>query len=164
MAGSSVEYARVNVGAGSSREGFEEIVHKLRLQIANAQSADLGINNRRGASSEIHRSQTERFVHGHDKITGAQNAAAIAQSTIKNLTQRDPNILNGVMLIHIQVALRREFQIEAAVSSKEFHHVVEETDACRNLILSSTFDREGYIYLRFRGLAMEGGLSHTFTS
>src|SRR5258708_756897 len=164
MAGSSVQHARVNVGAGSSREGFEQIVYKLRLQIANTQSADLGINYRRGASSEIHRGQTERFVHWHDKITGAQNAAAIAQSTIKNLTQRDPNILNRVMLINIQVALRRQFQIEASMSSKELHHVVEETDACGDLILSVTLDREGDLDLRFRGLAMEGRFPHICTS
>src|SRR3982074_285224 len=132
MARSSVEYARVNVGAGSSREGFEEIVYKLRLQIANAQSADLGINNRRGASSEIHRGQTERFVHGHDKVTGAQNAAAVTQGTIENLAQCDTHILDREMLIHIQVALSRQFQIEAAVSSKGFHHVVDATDACRD--------------------------------
>src|SRR5258708_3561075 len=68
------------------------------------------------------------------------------------------------MLIHIQVALRRHFQIEATVSSKELHHVVEETDACGNLIPSSTLDRESDIDLRLCRLAMEGRFSHTCTS
>src|SRR5260370_24504648 len=50
------------------------------------------------------------------------------------------------------------------MSSEELHHVVEETDACGNLIPSSTLDRESDIDLRLRGFAMKSRLPHTCAS
>jgi hypothetical protein len=124
------------------------------LQIPHARGANFGIDDRDRAATEIDGRQSESFVHGHDKVTSTQNALAISQSTIENFTQRNANILDGVVLIHIQITHRRELQIESAVPREELQHVVKETNSRRNLILSAAFNRERNPNLGFRGLAM----------
>jgi hypothetical protein len=96
----------MNVGARAAREALKKVVHQFRLEISNPCRADFCIDNRGRASPEIDGSQPESFVHGHDEITCAQNAASISQSAIKRLAQGNPHVLDGVVLIHIQITRR----------------------------------------------------------
>ena len=51
----------------------------------------------------------------------------------KQLAQHDADILDGVVLIHIQIAVGFQLQIEAAVLGEQLQHVIEEADAGRDL-------------------------------
>src|ERR1700676_5473102 len=79
MAGSSIQNARMNIGARTARKPFKEVVHQFHLQISHTRSADFCIDYRGGASAKVDGRQTESFVHWHNEITGAQNTPAISQ-------------------------------------------------------------------------------------
>jgi hypothetical protein len=154
----------MNICTRAAGKALEEIVYQLHLQISDTRRTNFGIDNRRSAPTEINRGKTERFVHRHDKVTGAQNTAAISESLVKDLAQSDADVFHRVVLIHIQVADRGEFQIESAMPRKQFHHVVEKTDSGGDFIFAATFDGERNPNLRLRGFAMQIGFPHTFTS
>ena len=44
------------------------------------------------------------------------------------------------MLIHVQIAIGAQLQIEAAVFGEQLQHVVEEADAGRDLVPAAPFD------------------------
>jgi len=164
MAGAAVKHARVNIGASSASEALEEVGHQFDLKISNARCADFRIDDRSGASTEIHGGQTESFIHGHDKVAGTENAAAVSQGAIEDFAQSDSNVFDSMMLIDIEVADSGKFQIECAVPRKKFQHMIEKTNSRRDFVLSTTLNRERNPNFGFRGLAMELRLSHAVTS
>ena len=164
VAGTSVKHTEMNIGACAPGKALEEIAHQFHLQISHSRRTDSGIDHRRRASSEIDGGETESFIHGHDKVAGAQNSAAISQRAVEDLAQSNADVFDRVVLVHVQIAYCREFQIESAVSSKELQHVVEKTDSSGDLVLPATFNRERNPNLGFRGLAMQLGFPHTLTS
>ena len=149
MAGASVEHARVDIGASATRKALEEIAHQFHLQISDSRRADPCIDDRRRASTEIDGRQAESLVHGHDEISGAQNAATISKRAVEDFAQSNPNIFDGVVLIHFQVADRLEFQIESAVPCKQLQHVVQKVDSRRNLVLTTALDGERNLESQF---------------
>src|ERR1700674_3439302 len=155
VAGASVKHAGMNIGTRASGKTLKEIAHQFHLQISHSRRTDFGIDHRRRASPKIDGGETEGFIHGHDKVAGAQNSAAISQRAIEDLAQSNADVFYCVVLVHVQIAYRREFQIESAVPGKELQHVVEKTDSRGDLVLSATFNGERSPNLRFRGLAVE---------
>src|ERR1700735_2912528 len=154
----------MDIRACAPGKAFEEITHQFRLQIPYSRCTDLGIDYGGNPSPEIDGRQAESFVHGHEEIAGAQDAAAIAQSTVEYFAQSNPNILHGVVLIDIKVACGCQFQIESAMPGKEFKHMVKKADSRGHFILSTTFNGERNPNLGFRGLAVEFSFPHALTS
>ena len=105
MVGAAVHGLHVNVGARTARKSLEEIRHQFGLQIADQARPHLGIHRKRRPPAQVHRGNRQRLVHRHQEISGAQNAAFISQSAIECFAQRDPHVLDSVVLIHIEIAI-----------------------------------------------------------
>jgi hypothetical protein len=71
------------------------------VQISDTRRTNFRIDDRGSAPAEINRRETESLVHRHDKIAGAQNASAVSESPVKNLSQSDADIFHCVVLIHV---------------------------------------------------------------
>jgi hypothetical protein len=140
MAGAPIHHAHVNIGARSSCEAFEKIGNQFCLQIADARGADFCLNYGDCAAAEVDRCETESFIHGHEKIAGAQNAAPIAQCPVERLAQTDADIFDGVMLINIEVARSGKFQVKTAMTREQFQHVVEESNSRGHFVLATALD------------------------
>ena len=65
----------MNVGFGRLREALEKILHQFDLEIADAFCCDLRIHDAARPSAKIYGGSSECFVHGHQEIARAQNAA-----------------------------------------------------------------------------------------
>ena len=58
-------------------------------------------------SAEIDRGCRQRFVHRHQKISGAQNAALFDPRAFCNgFAERDADVFDGVVLIDVEIAFR----------------------------------------------------------
>ncbi len=164
MAGAPVKHARMNVGARAACEALKEVAHQFRLQIADPRRSNLSLDHGYRAAAKVHCRQSESLVHGHQKIPGSPDAAPVAKSAVERLTQRDPHIFHRVVLIHIQIAPSREFQVEPAVPREQFEHMVEKTDPGGDFVLSAALNGEGNLNFRFCGLAMQFSFPHDCTS
>ena len=108
----------MNIRARAAGKALEEIIDQFRLEIADSSRSHPSLDDGHRAAAEVHGREAKGFVHGHQKISGSQDAAPVPQRAVKRLTQADADILDGVVLIHIQVAQCGELQIEAAVTGE----------------------------------------------
>ena len=87
-------------------------------------------------------------------VTGA------AQGFGKGLTESDADVLHGVMIINIDIALALEDQIEPAVSGQEGQHVVQKAAAAVHRTGAAAVQIQIQINIGLRCLAGDGGSSH----
>jgi len=112
------------------------------LQIADQARADLGIDRKCDASTEIDGSDGKRLVHRHKEIAGAENAALVSKSAIEGFAQCNSDVLDRVVLIHVEIAVTLQLQVKRTMAREELEHVIEEANPGRDLVLAGTFDRE----------------------
>src|SRR5580704_3604178 len=115
MWGSPVERAQMHAGARRLRKTLEKIFHELGLKIADALGCDLGLHDAIGPAAEIHSSGGQCFVHGHEEISRSQNPPLGTERFLYRLPERDPDVFDSVMLVHIQIAARIHSKIKRAV-------------------------------------------------
>ena len=132
----------MDVGAGGLREALKKIFEQFSLEIAYAASGDFRAADAVWAAAEIDRGGGERFVHGHQKISGAEDAALGAQGFLYGLTKHDTDIFYSVVLIDVEIAAGIEIHVEGAVACYEFEHVIEETDAGVDVGFSAAVENE----------------------
>src|SRR5687767_4018810 len=157
MTGSAVQDDDVNVRAGCGGKPLEEIRDQLTLQIADTLDLELQIDHRMWPPAEIDRRHTKRFVHRHDEVAGAIDALAVAERLQRRFTERNAHVLNGVMLIDVEISIRTQRQVEAAVTRKQLEHVVEEADSGPDVVLPLAIDDQLAANLRLRRLAVDSG-------
>jgi hypothetical protein len=100
----AVQEAQVNVRARGLRETAKEILEQFRLQAADVLRRKFPFADQVRTSAEIDGRRRERFVHGHQKISGAQNAALRAERLAHRLAENDAGVLDGVVLIDFEIA------------------------------------------------------------
>src|SRR5258708_2239640 len=110
------------------------------------------------------RRKAQSLVHWHDEVSRAQNPKLVTQRLVESLTQGDPNVLHRMVVVHIQLALGVETKIEAAMPSKQFQHMVEESNAGGNLVPSSAIDVQRKVDASLVGVALDASLPHATTS
>ena len=60
------------------------------------------------------------------------DALHVAERLFHRLPERDADILGGVVVIDVQVALGLDREVDAGMARQEFEHVVEKADAGRD--------------------------------
>src|SRR6185437_2973355 len=105
MVRSPIQHSGMNVGFGAARESLEKIGHQLGLKIAHQPGCSFGVNNGSSTAAEIDCSHAHGFIHRHQEISGAQNAALRAQSLVECLPDCDAYVLYRVMLIDIEITV-----------------------------------------------------------
>ena len=68
--------------------------------------------------AQVHGRQGQRVVHGHDEEPGPADAAEIPEGPPEGLAEAEAAVLDQVMLIHGQVSLRLEAEVESAVAGQ----------------------------------------------
>src|SRR6266403_609355 len=116
MRGTAVESAQMNVGFCRLREALEEILHQFDLEIADTFCRDLRIHDAVRPSAKIHGGSSECFVHGHQEVARAQNAALGAECFLHRLAESNSHIFHRVVLVHVKIAARVRVHPDSASS------------------------------------------------
>src|SRR5215471_19658675 len=106
----------MHVGARGLREPDEKIFEEFNPEVANAVGFDYGVYHAVWPPTEVDCSGGEGFIHGHQKIARAKNAFFRTERFLYSFPERDAYVLNGVMLVHIEIAARVDLQIKRAVT------------------------------------------------
>src|SRR5688572_28366645 len=157
---SSVQHFHMDIATDPLREPFEEIVDQLALQIAHALDVQRQVDDRVRASAEIHRRHGQRFIHRHDEVAGAVDAAARAERLRHGLAQRNAEILNRVVLIDVQIACGANFEIERTVARHQLEHVIEKPDSGTDVVPPFALDAETHTNLRLARFSVDYGTPH----
>src|SRR5439155_20941278 len=164
MTGSAVEQLEVHVGARRGGRSFEEVLNQLGLQTAYARASFRDVDHRVRAAAQVDGGDRERFVHRHQKITRAIDAAARAERRRHRLAECNAEIFDGVMLIDVEVAGGLDLEIESAMTRDQLQHVIEKADPGVNPVASSAVERQPQRDLRLSRAAADYGAAHSTSS
>ena len=95
--------------------------------------------------------------HRQDGGTEATNPLARAQRLADGVSQGDPDVLDGVVQIDLEISLGGDLQIEEPVLRKRLQHVVEEGNPGRDVILPRTIEHDFDLDVCLLRLADDGG-------
>ena len=80
------------------------------------------------------------------------------------LAESDADVLDGVVLIDVEIAVRVDAQIERAVAREQLEHVIEESDAGRDVVPASAVEFDPHPDLRLRRPSVDQGAAHSTSS
>src|SRR6185295_2713420 len=92
------------------------------------------------------------------------DALARAERLRHRLAERDAEVLDGVVLIDVEIAGRVDPQIEGAVARDELQHVIEEADAGAHAVLALALEAERQRDLRLGRPAIDYRAAHSTSS
>ena len=135
------------------REQFGVHLAKARLRIGRFIDAVRPPRNVEDAAGQ-------RFVHRRMRFAVTGDAALVAQRLGNRLAQRERRILDGMMLVDMEVALHRHGDVDQRMARQLFDHMVEETDSGGHRIIARPVKIDGNRDIRFLGRALDSGGSH----
>ena len=106
----------MDVCVGAAGEAFKEVGDELGLQVADETGTDFRIYGVGGAAAEVDGGYGQGFVHGHEEVAGAIDAAFVADGAGDGFAECNADVFYGVVLVNIQVATAGQVKIEAAVA------------------------------------------------
>src|SRR5215217_2493346 len=105
-----------------------------------------------GPATKINRRLCQTVVHWQAKTISFQ-AQFIAYRLRKSLTQSNTGILNGMVLINMQVAIRFDAQVYTTMTGNLVQHVVKEIQPCVDVRLTRPIQVNINTDLRLIGIA-----------
>ena len=130
----TVNQIDVQVAAQVLREGEPEVADEFRRKVTHFLSPEFGPEVQEEPSGEIDDCAGQGLVHRDVGRTVPRDERFVAERLSKGLSQRDSHVLDGVVLVHVQVPLAPDVQIEPAVTREQGEHVIEEANAGRDFV------------------------------
>lgn len=126
-------------------ESMKELAHQLCVERANLLSGKIDLPDQKRASRNIKSGTHQCVVHRKQTRAIAHDTALVADRLSNGLTQSDANVLDGVMVVDMQIALAANCHVDQGVPGQLVKHVVKEPHAGSHVILSGAIeiDRHG---------------------
>ena len=106
-------------------QALEEMSEHFRGHIADVLPMEVDIPHQPRTPAEVEGHGGQTVVHGQREAI-ALDAALAAQGLQQAVAQGQGRVLNGVMLVDVQVALSPDGEVDVAVAANLLEHVVEE--------------------------------------
>ena len=90
----------------------------------------------------------------------AAHTFLVADRLGKGLAERNPDVLDGVVRIDMQIPFGLDLEIDHSVARNLVEHVVEESNPGCKPGFAATVKIEPNLDLRFEGIASDLGLAH----
>ena len=115
--------------AAVHREGGEELADELGVEAADLRRREVDLPDQEGPAGEVERGADQRVVHREVAGAVAADAALVAERLRERAAERDADVLDGVVVVDVQVAGGADLEVEERVAGELVEHVVEEADA-----------------------------------
>ena len=153
MAVSAMMQQQMKIHQSITTDRRPEFLNQFSIKLPDLLGRELNSIHKRHATAQIDGGCDQRLFHWQRHVTVATDPLLIAQRLIKAATKTDPDVFDRVVMINVQIADRFDLQIEESVPSKQGEHMIEETNARGDLILSAAVEIDGKLDLRFSGIA-----------
>ena len=118
--------------AGIHREGLEPLADQLGVEGADLVAPELRLEHQERPAGHVDRDARQRLVHRQVHVGIAGDALHVAERLLHRLAERDADILGGVVVVDMQVALGLDRDVDARMARQQVEHVVEKADAGRD--------------------------------
>ena len=156
----AVERLDMQRHAGIHGEGLEPLLHQLGVEGADLVAHELGLEHQERPPGNVDGDPRQRLVHRHMHVGVAGDALHVAERLLHRLAERDADILGGVVMVDMQVALGLHRDVDAGMARQQIEHVVEKADAGRNRRRAGAVEIDRDLDVGFLGGAFDGRLTH----
>src|SRR5689334_1867022 len=126
LAAQHVDVERHAAGDGERLEEVGQVLGRdLADRLAPEPQADLGP----GPAGEVDHGTRQGLVERRVGVAEAADAAPVAERLVERLAERQGAVLGGVVVVHFEVALAGQLEVEPGVLRQAGQHVVEEAEA-----------------------------------
>src|SRR5260370_42062523 len=149
----------MQVHADFVAERLHKIAHQHGLKLAHALLLYRDVVREVHAPADIDHRAAERLIERHDRVAKPPDTRTIAERLAKRAAHHDPDVLDRVMLVDMEIAARLDHQIEEAMAREALEHMVEERHAGMNFDAPRTVQRERHRDRRLARLALDSRLA-----
>src|ERR1700690_4149233 len=147
-------------------ERAAEFLHEDEVEIPDEHGLRLHAVGEERAPAHVHHDTRQRFVHREEEESVPGDAQLVPQRLLEGLAKDKADILDRVVVVDVDVALRLDREVKEAVLREQRQHVVEEADPRRDLGHTGAVDGERYRNVRLGRLpgdsrySLGGSFSH----
>src|SRR5260370_3052018 len=150
----------MQVHAAFVAERLHKIAHQRGVNLADALLIYPDVVREVDASADIDHRAAERLIERDRGVPETPDTRTIPQRLAKRPAHHDPDVLDRVMLIDMEVAARLDHQIEEAMAREALEHMVEKRHAGMNFAAPRTVQRERHRDPRLPRPALSSRLAH----
>lgn len=140
----------IEVDLGRIAQTLEEVEEHLRGEVADFLSLELSIPDEPRTSAEVKGHLAQTIIHRQTEAI-ALDSTFVAKSLTDAFAQHDTRILDGVMLVNVEVTLGLHSEVDHTVAANLVEHMVEETNARLDVGLSTTVEVQLHVDIRLAG-------------
>ena len=145
---------QVQVHHGAVAHRVEEFPHHLRGHVSHLFSPERGFKGKIRPAAQIQRAEDQGFVHRDDAAAVAGDPSLVAHCPGDGLSQDDPGIFDGMVIVDLQVPVRLDRQVKESVPGESVQHMVEEADPGIDLRDAGAVQVQLDLYAGLRGIPL----------
>src|SRR4030095_6991119 len=139
---------------------LEKVMNQLALQISHEAHLHAEVHDGVRPSAQIDGCHAEPLVPRHYAVPRAGDALAATERARHGFAERDADILDGVVLVDVEISLGADSKVEGAVSRHQLQHVIQKADAGGDVVAGVPFDAKAHANLRLASLPVDYGAAH----
>src|SRR3984885_8743007 len=116
MAVYAVKRLDVQRDACVAGEGLEELAHELSVKSADLLGRKLGPEDKERPARHVERDAGQGFVHWQQAVGVTRQASLVAKRLRQRLTERDPHVLDRMVIVDMAVALGPDFDVDEGMT------------------------------------------------
>jgi len=120
----------VKTQAAVRNNRLPELLDQLRLQVTDAFPFHADPVNETGSPREVRDRPRKRLIHGEIGVREPRDSLFVSESLLQGRSETDPDVLNGMMCVDLEIAFAVNIQVEKTVAREELQHVIEKWDPC----------------------------------
>ena len=111
------------------RKAVPEVLHQFRGKVADPRGAKIGVKVQRKSARKVYNRACKRLVHRHIGVSVAHNVGLVSQGFPARLSKNDPDILDAVVFVHMEVTAAADCKVKLPVFREQIQHVIQEAHA-----------------------------------
>jgi len=133
------------------RKALKELASQVDIEIPHPWAAEFCSEVQSRTTREVDDDAGQGFVERHVSVTVALDSSPLPQRLGKRRAESDPDILDTVMIVDMDVTLTGHIDIEQPVTGDLVEHVIEKRYATRTRALTRPVEHDGDGNGRFQG-------------
>ncbi|MNC17940.1 hypothetical protein D3C75_658330 [compost metagenome] len=140
-------------------EALEKFLEQVDVEAADRGAGEGHVHLQAWAAGEVDHHARQRLVQRHVGVAVADDALLVADGLGEGLADGDADILDGMVVVDVQVALALDVQVDQPVAGDLVEHVLEEGYTDVESGLAGAIQIDGNLDLGFQGIALDGRLA-----
>jgi len=156
----AIDHTHMQSDTGFSYERLQELLKKLGVHCSDGAVRQSYIETQVAPAGDVYSAEYQRLIHGKGNVAVTADTASVAQRLRERRPEANPDVLDGMVAVHMRIAIAFNVEVKSAVPGKKLKHMVKKTNACINSVFTGAVEAQRQRNIRFGSLARKLTLSH----